>query len=147
MRHFIADLGRPGGNKAVVPASSHQPSARTTSHQESRMRKVLLASAALLGGSFSFSHAQVPSNPTQGQYIGPYGAGGNTNNNNNAWGTANTSTGRAAAGPLSTIRAPNVDASPTPGTLVIRLNGRVEADVAANFTSVDRGTNPDGTPN
>jgi hypothetical protein len=111
------------------------------------LRKVLLASAALLGGSFSLSHAQVPSNPTQGQYVGPFGAGGATSNNNNAWGNANTATGSTAAGLLSTIRAPNVYASPTPNTIVIHLNGRVEADVASTWTSVDRGTNPNGTPN
>jgi Gram-negative porin len=111
------------------------------------MRKVLMMSAALLGGSLSFAQAQVPSSPLQGQYIGPYGAAGATNNNNNAWGTANTPTGSIAAGSLSSIRPPHVYASPTPGTLVIHLNGRVEADVAANFTSVDKGTNPNGTPN
>ena len=59
----------------------------------------------------------------------PYGAGPAANNNNNAWGIANTPTGCAAAGPLSTIYAPNVDAVPAPGTVVIRLNGRVEVDV------------------
>ncbi len=112
------------------------------------MRRILLASAALIGSAISPSYAQSPpANPLQGQYIGLYGAGGATSNNNNAWGTANTPTGSLAAGPLSTIRAPHVYATPTPGTLVIHLNGRVEADVAANFTSVDKGTNSNGTPN
>jgi Gram-negative porin len=117
------------------------------------MRNILLASVALLGGSVSLVHAQPAqpaqpvASPMQGQLIAPYGAGGNTSNNNNAWGAANTPTGSAAAGPLSTIRAPNIYATPTPGTLVIHLNGRVEADVAANFTTVDRGLNPNGTPN
>src|ERR1700749_5141825 len=111
------------------------------------MRNILLASVGLAGGAVSPVHAQQAANPTQGQLGAPYGAGGKTSNNNNAWGTANTATGSVAAGPLSTIRAPNVYATPTPGTIVIHLNGRVEADVAANFTSVDRGTNPDGTPN
>ena len=36
---------------------------------------------------------------------------------------------------------------PNPGTLVIHFNGRVEADVAANFTSVDKGTTATGQPN
>jgi Gram-negative porin len=111
------------------------------------MRKILLASTVLLGGTLSLAHGQAPANPNQGQLAAPYGAGGNTNNNNNAWGTANTPTGSTAAGLLSTIRPPDVYAVPTPGTIVIHLNGRVESDVAANFTSVDRGTNANGTPN
>jgi hypothetical protein len=111
------------------------------------MRKILLASAALLTGTVSLAYAQAPANPMQGQLAAPYGAGGNTSNNNNAWGIANTPTGSAAAGPLSTIRAPNTYAVPAPGTLVIHLNGRVEADVAANFTSVDKGTTATGQPN
>jgi len=116
------------------------------------MRKVLLASAALLGGSVSLAHAQAPAiaaapAPSQGQLVAPYGASGSINTNNNAWGIANTPTGSTAAGPLSTIRAPYVYATPAPGTLVIRLNGRVEADVAADFTSVDVGRNANGTPN
>jgi hypothetical protein len=111
------------------------------------MRKILLASAALLGGTISLAHAQAPASPLQGQLAAPYGAGGNTSNNNNAWGIANTPTGSLAAGPLSTIRAPNTYAVPAPGTLVIHLNGRVEADVSATFTSVDKGTTATGAPN
>jgi hypothetical protein len=111
------------------------------------MRKILLASAAFLGGTVALAHAQAPANPVQGQLAAPYGSGGNTSNNNNAWGIANTPTGSVAAGPLSTIRAPNTYALPKPGTLVIHINGRVEADVAANFTSVDKGTTATGAPN
>jgi hypothetical protein len=84
---------------------------------------------------------------SQGQYAGPYGAGPAANNNNNSWGIANTPSGSTAAGPLSTIYAPNVNAVPTPGTVVIRLNGRVEVDVAASFSNADRGINANGTPN
>ena len=113
------------------------------------MRKMLLASAALWSGSIGLGHAQapLPSNPSQGQYAAPYGAGPATNNNNNAWGIANTPSGSTAAGPLSSVYAPNVIAVPAPGTIVIRLNGRVEVDVAASFTTVDTGLNPNGTPN
>jgi predicted porin len=110
------------------------------------MRKILLASAALLGGTAVLAHAQV-ANPSQGQLAAPFGAGPATNNNNNAWGIANTPSGGAAAGPLSAIYAPNVIAVPAPGTIVIRLNGRVEVDVTANYTSVDKGLNTNGTPN
>jgi len=109
------------------------------------MRKLLLATAAILGASGGLALAQT--NPSQGQLAGPYGAGPAANNNNNNWGVANTPSGSAAAGPLSTMYAPNTDAVPTPGTIVIRLNGRVEADVTASFTSGDKGLNANGTPN
>src|ERR1700759_2563133 len=104
------------------------------------MRKLLMASAAILGATSSLALAQAPTAPappapapqTQGQYAGPYGAGPAANNNNNAWGVANTPTGSAAAGGLSgSIYAPNVNAVPAPGTVVIRINGRVEVDLAA----------------
>jgi hypothetical protein len=108
------------------------------------MRKLLMASAALLGASGGLALAQTAA-PSQGQLAAPYGAGPAANNNNNAWGAANTPSGSTAAGPLSTIYAPNVDAVPAPGTIVIRLNGRVEADVVANFTSADRGISPSAT--
>ena len=107
------------------------------------MRKLLMASAAIMGASGGLAFAQTAA-PSQGQLAAPYGAGPAANNNNNAWGTANTPTGAAAAGPLSTIYAPNVDAVPAPGTVVIRLNGRVEVDAVANFTSVDKSVNGAG---
>src|ERR1700712_4303348 len=111
------------------------------------MRKLLLASAAILGATGGLAFAQAPANQSQGQYAGPYGAGPATNNNNNAWGIANTPSGSRQSGPLSTIYAPNVDAVPSPGTVVIRLNGRVEVERSANFTTVDVGRNANGTPN
>ena len=97
------------------------------------MRKLLMASAAILGAPAVWPSPRRRRNPNQGQLAAPYGAGPAANNNNNAWGIANTPTGSAAAGPLSTIYAPNVDAVPAPGTIVIRLNGRVEVDVTANL--------------
>jgi hypothetical protein len=104
------------------------------------MRNALLAGATLIVGTVTLAHAQAPvANPSQGQMAAPYGAGPASNNNNNAWGIANTPSGGASAGPLSTVYAPNVDAVPVPGTIVIRLNGRIEADVTANFTPVDKG--------
>src|ERR1700744_2345172 len=117
------------------------------------MRFRLMAGVALLGASHAF--AQVPASggaplvasPLQGQYAGPYAGGPASNNNNNAWGVANTPSGGAAAGVLSTQFAPNAVAVPAPGTIVIRLNGRVQADLSANFTSVDQGRNPNGIPN
>jgi hypothetical protein len=111
------------------------------------MRKVLFAGAAFFSGTVALAQAQAPANPSQGQLAAPYGAGPASNNNNNAWGIANTPSGSPAAGPLSTEYAPNVVAVPAPGTIVIHLNGRVEVDLAANFSSVDRGVNANGTPN
>jgi hypothetical protein len=75
------------------------------------MRKLLMASAAILGATSGLAFAQTASNPSQGQLAAPYGAGPAANNNNNAWGIANTPSGSNAAGPLSTIFAPNVKGS------------------------------------
>src|SRR5471030_631383 len=116
-------------------------------HGKLEMRRILLTSAAMLGGTAMLAHAQPSANPLQGQYIGPFGAGPATNNNNNAWGIANTPSGSDTAGQLSSIYPPNVIAVPTPGTVVIRLNGRVEVNMTANYTSVDKGLNANGTPN
>jgi hypothetical protein len=112
------------------------------------MRKTLLLGTAILAAGSQLAHAQTaPANPSQGQLAAPYGAGPASNNNNNAWGIANTPSGSSAAGALSTIYPPNTDKVPTPGTIVIRLNGRVQADMSATFTSVDKGINANGTPN
>ena len=119
------------------------------------MRKLLMASAAILGATSTLALAQAPAPAaaiapapqTQGQYAGPYGAGPAANNNNNAWGIANTPTGSAAAGGLSgSIYSPNVDAVPAPGTVVIRINGRVEVDMTANFSSADSSRSATGVP-
>jgi hypothetical protein len=98
------------------------------------MRKLLMASAAILGATGGIALAQVAA-PSQGQYAGPYGAGPAANNNINNWGVANTPSGSAAAGPLSTLYAPNTDKVPAPGQIVIRLNGRVNANIQANYSS------------
>jgi hypothetical protein len=111
------------------------------------MRRILLTSAAVLAASASCAQAQGQANPSQGQLVAPYGAGPAANNNNNAWGIANTKSGSREAGSNSTMFAPNTDAVPAPGTIVIRLNGRVDVELSANFTSVDRGLNANGTPN
>src|ERR1700712_4487001 len=111
------------------------------------MRKLLLASAAILGATGGLASARAPAPQNQGQYAGPYSAGPAANNNNNAWGIANTPTGSAAAGPLSSIYAPNVDAVPAPGTVVIRLNGRVEVDVGAFYSGLNSGVTNTGASN
>jgi predicted porin len=106
------------------------------------MRKLLMATAAIMGATGGLAYAQTPANPSQGQLAAPYGAGPANWNNNNAWGIANTPSGSAAAGPLSTIYAPNVDAVPAPGTVVIRLNGRVEAELAGTFSNLNNSYAP-----
>jgi hypothetical protein len=111
------------------------------------MRKLLMASTAILGASAGLALAQttLPANQAQGQYVAPYGAGPATNNNNNAWGIANTPSGSAAAGPNSTIKSPNVNAVPAPGTVVIRLNGLVSVEMGAMYTSANTYSTPGGT--
>jgi len=76
------------------------------------MRKLLMASAAILGATTTLALAQTPAHPNQGQYAGPYGAGPAANNNNNAWGIANTPTGSAAAGTTPEGGAPAGPARP-----------------------------------
>jgi len=92
------------------------------------MRKLLLASAAILGGTTgAWAQATPPQAfQSQGMMAMPWAGGPAANNNNNAFGTAQ-------AGSV---------ANPTPGTVVIRLNGRVETEVSANFTSADRSVAP-----
>src|ERR1700733_10490588 len=124
----------------------------TAKSQENDMFRMLLASATIVGGTGAVAFAQtpaaqMPANPLQGQLSAPYGAGPANNNNNNAWGIANTPSGSGAAGTLSTLYPPNTIAVPAPGTIVIRLNGRVEVDVTDNQTTVGTGRNANGSPN
>jgi hypothetical protein len=73
-----------------------------------------------------------------GKYIAPLSGGPAANNNNNSWGVANTGTGSAAAGGLSgSIYSPGMVGSPEPGTVVIRLNGRVEVDATVAFSNAN----------
>jgi hypothetical protein len=93
------------------------------------MRKLLLASAAMLGATAGMASAQtVAPNPTQGQVVAPYGAMSGANNNNNY-------AGAATPGPM---------AVPAPGTVVVRLNGRVEVDVSSNWTFADKASYTSG---
>ncbi len=100
------------------------------------MRKLLMASAAILGATGGIALAQTAA-PSQGQLSAPYGAGPAANNNMNNWGVANTPSGSAAAGPLSTLYAPNTDAVPAPGQIVIRFNGRVNVVAEANYSNAN----------
>jgi hypothetical protein len=83
------------------------------------MRKLLLATAAVLGAAPGLALAQgsAPINPTQGQLI-------STPSSNSS--TANTINNYPGGAPV---------AKPTPGTIVIKLNGRVEVDMDAIWTS------------
>src|SRR4051812_22899958 len=98
------------------------------------MRKLLLASAATLGATAGIASAQVPvpatsslmMQPSQGQMALPWNQGPTVNNNNNSYGQPSTYTGGAAYGK---------NAVPTPGTVVIRLNGRLEADMMAQWST------------
>lgn len=120
-------------------------SLQTPCKSAARMRMHLLATTMLLFGGAAF--AQTPANPSQGQLAAPFGSGPAANNNNNSWGIANTPSGSKAAGSTSSIYPPNVIKVPEPGTVVIRLNGRVEVDLGANFSSADQGLTAAGAPN
>jgi hypothetical protein len=100
------------------------------------MRKTLLASAAILGTA-SGAWAQIDATPSlfqsQGQLAMPWSGGPAPNDNNNALG----------------IAAPGSVKTPTPGSVVIRLNGRVYAEGDLSYSSVGRvapGTYGAGTP-
>jgi hypothetical protein len=83
------------------------------------MRNILLASAAILGASGVGAFAQAPPNQLQGQYAAPLLGGPSANNNNNAFGTA----------------VPGASLAPAPGTVVIRLNGKVYAGVDLSYAT------------
>jgi predicted porin len=80
------------------------------------MRKILLASAAVLGASGGIALAQSP-NQSQGQYIAPLLGGPAAQTNLNTFGNAH----------------PGPAVAPTPGTVVIRLNGKVYADLNLSY--------------
>jgi len=99
------------------------------------MRKFLLASVATLGaGGFAgVAYAQAPAGYMQGQApIPPTGGPSFVNNNNNYQAPA-------LPGPV---------ANPTPGTIVIHVNGKVQVDFQGVWSSVDQRvvTAPAGSP-
>src|SRR5215813_13516792 len=104
------------------------------------MRAVLLAGAAMIGagGIVGAARAQAPAafppTPTEGTIVtrplGPSPAIANDNNNSYA---------SAKPGPF---------ANPTPGTIVIHINGRVNAGFKSIWSSADQrfATAPAGSP-
>ena len=99
------------------------------------MRKILLASAALLGASGGGAFAQfAPTTPpapgttynqSQGQYAAPWFGAPSAQNYNNMFGST-------YLGP----KVPVLGAQPSPGTVVIRLNGKVYAEVEGAWGTV-----------
>src|ERR1700704_350189 len=88
------------------------------------MRKFLLASVAIMGsGGLSSAFAPVPAGtPTQGQTAYPLAnplASANTNNNYQA------------------PAIPGALANPTPGTIVIHVNGKVQTTFQSEWTNLD----------
>ncbi len=97
------------------------------------MRKLLLASAAMLGAATWLNPADaqpttLPTMPTQGMLTAQPAASppAGANNNNNT-----------AASPV-----PGIVANPTPGTVVIHINGRVTTELNGNWSSLDNGSFP-----
>ncbi|MDR3539332.1 MAG: porin [Acetobacteraceae bacterium] len=94
------------------------------------MRKLLLASAAVLGATSWLSanaQTQLPVSYTQGQVASTPSASppAGANNNNNT-----------IAAPV-----PGAVANPTPGTVVIHVNGRVTTELNGVWTGLDKYTN------
>lgn len=107
------------------------------------MRKLLLASAAMLGATAGIASAQlagpVTSNPAQGQLAYPdYPGIGSANTVNNHVGQPDTYVGLKAG--LTPQPAP------APGTVIVRLQGRIENDfMAASVLKNPGGTGTGGT--
>ncbi|MBN8928010.1 MAG: hypothetical protein BGO51_14995 [Rhodospirillales bacterium 69-11] len=99
------------------------------------MRKMLLASAAMLGAATTlapaYAQTNIPVTYSQGQVATTPSASppAGANNNNNT---------RADV-------APGAVANPTPGTVVIHINGRVTTELNGAWSSLDNYTVPAGT--
>jgi len=98
------------------------------------MRKLLLASAAMLGATAGMVSAQAQSNQQpavsgpqalQGQVAAPYFTGNSYNNQNNSIAQIKTYQGN--------VVGLGADAAPLPGTIVVHLHGRVENDLMASY--------------
>lgn len=89
------------------------------------MRKILLASAAMLTATAGGAFAQLVPGTTQSAYSGmipnvPTSAAGANNNNN-----------------VQAAALPGPTANPTPGTFVIRLGGRVNVEAGSGWSNID----------
>src|ERR1700733_2898860 len=83
------------------------------------MRHLLLTGAVILEARSFVAIGQNGPNQIQGQYVGPLMGGPAPNNNNNTFGTAQ----------------PGAAVTPAPGTVGIRLNGRVYAEADLTYGS------------
>ena len=95
------------------------------------MRKLLLASAAMLGATSGLAMAQAPAtvfSPTQGQTMMPANpmTPSSSFDASNSYGSMTNYVGAAAYSRL---------AAPAPGTVVIHLGGKVEVDMNAQYTT------------
>ncbi|MDR3538198.1 MAG: porin [Acetobacteraceae bacterium] len=97
------------------------------------MRKMLLAGAAVIGAAAwqQTAYAQpasLPVSPTQGAILTTPSASppAGANNNNNT----------------ATAFVPGAVANPTPGSMVIHINGRVTTELNAGWSSIDNGSFP-----
>src|ERR1700722_2461571 len=116
------------------------------------MRKVLLASAAMLGaatgiGAPAFAQSSSTQQPAvsgpqtmQGSVAAPWFAGASYNNQNNSLAQIKTYQGN--------VIGLGFDSAPLPGTVQIHLHGRVEFDALAEYGSgmkLPAGTKSSGT--
>jgi hypothetical protein len=117
------------------------------------MRGILLASVATLAatGWDGLAAAQSPGAASQGQIINtplPFGAAGANENNNYQAAMTPPGTTAAPGGKIAVVGS--FITNPTPGTIVIRLGGKVDAEIQANWTDLDvisGTTTPVGTLN
>ena len=102
------------------------------------MRKLLLASAAMLGATAGMVSAQAQSSSTQqpavsgpqafqGSVAAPWFGGNSYNNQNNAVADIKNYQG--------VVVGLGSDSAPLPGTVVIHLHGRVENDIMAEYST------------
>ena len=99
-----------------------------------RMRKLMLASAAMLGATSGIASAQTPvpaganmmMQPSQGMMALPWAQGPSVEQQQQLLWASRT--------PIPVAPPSAKNAVPTPGTVVIRLNGRVEVDMAASWS-------------
>ena len=97
------------------------------------MRKILLASAAMITATAGMAYAQERQDQIESAYSGvrpnaPVSAAGANNNNN-----------------IQAAATPGPTANPTPGTFVIRLGARVNVQAGAGWSSLDN-VSTAGTP-
>lgn len=104
------------------------------------MRKLLLATAAIMGATGGLAMAQSAPNPIQGSYAGPMGGYSSGYSSLGSISTYESGSPSIGPGSMSGVKPPAMQ----PGTVKIHLNGRLENDFGYARTSLDTYPNPAG---